>query len=381
MTRGQMIPKGQNKWLLRVYTGRVDGKKTYASETFHGTTSDARKALTKLHTAKDTHTLVRPGKLTVKEFLKQWLAGKRSITEGTRVSYERMIGYVNKSIGNLRLCELQKAGVESLVGVLIADGLSPRTIEYIHRVLHTALESAISQRLIVLNPAGKVELPKKLKRPPTVLSNEQVALFLETADAVKDPYACFFRVGFTTGMRPQETGGLKWSALDLFNGWASIVRVLQDNGKGKQFIAETTKGGNAAGKVALPKSTVAALLVHKKEQNADILKMGKDYHRLDLVFATPHGLPLDLNNVRRHFKAVLKAAKLPAIRFYDMRHSHATALLAGGADLAWVSSRLRHSNIKTTADHYAHVLPETHREMADRTENMLTFPPTKTKEA
>ncbi len=64
---------------------------------------------------------------------------------------------------------------------------------------------------------------------------------------------------------------------------------------------------------------------------------------IDLVFCQPDGKPLHLHNiVTRDFRRVTKQAKLPRIRFHDLRHSHATDLLAHGEHPKVVSERLGH---------------------------------------
>jgi integrase len=85
------------------------------------------------------------------------------------------------------------------------------------------------------------------------------------------------------------------------------------------------------------------------------------------------GAFLDPNNVRNRFKAALRRAALPAnVRLYDTRHSHATALLNEGVNLAWVSARLGHSSTTVTEAVYAKAKPEAHRQMAETMEQILS---------
>lgn len=67
-------------------------------------------------------------------------------------------------------------------------------------------------------------------------------------------------------------------------------------------------------------------------------------------------LPLSNNMITRHFKAALKAAGLPDMRIHDLRHSHASLLLASGVPVPEVAKRLGHSSSKTTMEAYAHIL-------------------------
>jgi integrase len=78
----------------------------------------------------------------------------------------------------------------------------------------------------------------------------------------------------------------------------------------------------------------------------------------DLVFTTESGTPLNRHNLRqRSFKALLKKAKLPEIRFHALRHTCATLLLTGGVHPKIVQELLGHSTIAVTLDTYSHVLP------------------------
>lgn len=84
--------------------------------------------------------------------------------------------------------------------------------------------------------------------------------------------------------------------------------------------------------------------------------MGSDkWANADLLFTTGNGTAVDPRNVHRHFKSALKRAGLRDCRFHDLRHSCATLLLAGGADMSYVQRILRHSQIALTMNTYAHL--------------------------
>lgn len=86
--------------------------------------------------------------------------------------------------------------------------------------------------------------------------------------------------------------------------------------------------------------------------------LGEGYHDYDLVFCQPDGKPLHAHNiVRRDFHKVLERAKLPKIRFHDLRHCHATLLLQQGVHPKVVQERLGHTTIGMTLDTYSHVMP------------------------
>lgn len=363
LKRGQMLDRGPNKWLLRIYRGRVAGKKQYSSKTVTGTTAQARQALTAMLREEDTDTFVPSSKLTLRDYLDQWLAGKIDVSAKTLSSYTDQLRHFD-TIGSLRITDLDTLAIQRCVKKMIEKGLSPRSVEYSVRVLHGALESAELQR----NPALKVIRPKRVKRGASVLTLSQVNTLLEkTAGTPAHP---LWRLLLTSGMRPQEAFALKWSDLELDAGWLSVRRVLVSDGEGGTALVEGAKADSER-RIALPESTVACLRDHRKSQARTIISLGSDYNRQDLVFANRFGRPLDVARVRRWWKKALSDAGLPEIRLYDARHTHLTALLASGADIAWVSARAGHKDLQTTRDHYAHVLPEVHREMGLMTERMM----------
>jgi len=89
------------------------------------------------------------------------------------------------------------------------------------------------------------------------------------------------------------------------------------------------------------------------------------------VFTSSIGTPIDLPNVTRAFKAVLKTAKLPRSRLHDLRHSCATLLLAQGVSARAVMETLGHSQVSLTLNTYSHVLPALQQDAADKMDAIL----------
>jgi integrase len=88
------------------------------------------------------------------------------------------------------------------------------------------------------------------------------------------------------------------------------------------------------------------------------MKLGPHYSDSGFIFAAPDGLPVDFKAAtRRRFGKLTASAEVVKIRPYDLRHSCASLLLAGGVHPKVVSERLGHSTITLTMDTYSHVLP------------------------
>ena len=81
-------------------------------------------------------------------------------------------------------------------------------------------------------------------------------------------------------------------------------------------------------------------------------------NELDLVFPNQVGKPMkDRNLVTYDFRPALRAAKLPIIRWHDLRHTYATLRVAKGDNIKDISRQLGHASISITLDIYSKSLP------------------------
>jgi Phage integrase family len=85
----------------------------------------------------------------------------------------------------------------------------------------------------------------------------------------------------------------------------------------------------------------------------------------DFVFASTRGTPLEGRNVSRMFGETLKRARLPQIRFHDLRNTFASLLIANGAHVKFISEQLGHASSQITLDRYGHLLGVTVDELAE----------------
>jgi integrase len=115
------------------------------------------------------------------------------------------------------------------------------------------------------------------------------------------------------------------------------------------------------------------LTEHKRKQFEQRLRTGKKYQNNNLVFAGPHGEPLNMRNLtRRHLQPILEAAKIsgPA-NLYRLRHSFVTLSLLAGVDAKTVSEAAGHASVAFTLDNYAHVLPKMRKYAARKIGKLL----------
>ena len=135
--------------------------------------------------------------------------------------------------------------------------------------------------------------------------------------------------------------------------------------EGDRFEFAPLKNDGKPRRVDLPGRAIEALRQHRS-------RLGAVPHPQTLVFTDTRGGPIRKSNlIRREFKPLLRSAKLPDIRFHDLRHTAATLALSLDIHPKVVQERLGHSQISTTLDTYSHVVPTLQREAADRIDRAL----------
>lgn len=369
---GQIIKKGDNRYLVRVYQGRdTNGKRRYFSRQIKGTRRDAQKLLTATLRDMDTGTFVEPTKLTVKEYLERWLkdAARPRVSRRTGNGYAGIVErYISPSLGAQRLDKLQALDIQKAYGDMLSRGLSARVVRHTHAVLHNALKQAVKWGILSRNPSDLVELPKVPHVERRVLSVEEAVRFIEAADML--PHGLIFVFALLSGMRPEEYLGLQWADVDLERRTAQVKRALVWHKRSWSF--EEPKTARSRRTVSLPRPLVEKLKAHRRAQAEQRLKLGSSWGALDLVFCSETGSPLQIPNITyRYFRPILEKAELPRIRLYDLRHTCATLLLMADEHPKVVSERLGHSTIVLTLDTYSHVLPTMQQQATARLENLL----------
>jgi integrase len=246
--------------------------------------------------------------------------------------------------------------------------LSPTSVRYVMLVLRIALSKAVRWGLVARNVAALVDLPRVPYKEVRVLSPDEIGRLLEASRG--DPIECLVRVALSTGVRVGEALGLTWRDVDLQRRLVRIEKSLQRiTGQG-QVLAETkTRRGRRT--IVLPVIAAEALLEQQRRQRDQRRAAGPDWREGDFVFTSSTGRPVDSRNVQRSFRRLLRGAKIPRIRFHDLRHSCASLLLAEGVAPRVVMETLGHSRIAVTMDTYTHVMPSLQRDAADAIDRSL----------
>jgi len=365
---GQIIARGDRRWLTRVYLGRdhETNKRNYHNRTIHGAMREAQAYLTRKLRERDLGRDLEGAKITLNEYLDRWIltAVRPRVREKTCQDYESMLRrYIRPNLGERVLASMRPLDLQMAYHQMLERGLSARTIRYTHAVLRSAMRQAVQWRLLLENPADGVKVPQQPRNEMQALTVEQARTLLKIA--LTTPYGPVLAVALTTGMRPSEYLGLKWQDIDCARQTISVVRSIRRlNGR---WCFLDTKRARSRRPIRL-QSWIVTLL---RELRTDRSEVTSPPEAVDLVFRTPWGEPINADSLAKRFKSVLKQAHLPILRLYDLRHKAATIALAVGVSPKVVSEQLGHASTAFTLDTYAHVLPHMQDEAVARIEAPL----------
>jgi integrase len=304
-------------------------------------------------------------------FLNQWLIAVRpTLRPKTYVSYEGIVRlHLVPELGRVALEKLSIDHVANLVNNKQADRrLSPTTVRYVLLILRNALGKAVRWGLVGRNVATLVDPPRVGHKDVRVLSPEETKKLLDAARG--EPIEGLIVLAVSTGVRLGEALGLQWHDIDLERRQLRISRSLQRVSGQGQVLTET-KTLRSRRTIVLPVRTAEALRALRARQGEWQRAAGSAWHKGNFVFTSSTGNPLDQRNVLRMFKRVLRKAKLPRMRFHDLRHSCASLLLAQHISPRVVMETLGHSRISVTMDTYTHVMPALMRDAADAMDRSL----------
>ncbi len=316
--------------------------------------------------------LAKQGKYTVGTWMDVWFenVAKIKVRPSSHQTYRGYIdNHIKPSIGNIPLeklttMELQKfyrklltsGRVERVEAAKQPKGLSAKTVRNINQVISSAMDFAIAQKIIAGNPCKAVALPKIEHKEMQTIPAERLQAFLTEAKAT-GVYEMYY-IELATGLRRGELLGLKWEDIDMKQGIIRVRRqIARINGK---IVEAPLKTKNSYRTVTISPQAIEVL-------NQQKVKTNDEY-----VFPSSNGGPISPDSVNNMLGRVLERARIPKVRFHDLRHTFATLALQNGVDIKTVSGMLGHFSAGFTLDTYAHVTTAAQKEAAQTMGNVLS---------
>jgi integrase len=325
--KGHIRERSPGRWAIVIdVRDPQTGQRKRRWHAFAGSKRQAQVEAARLISELQNGTRIDPSRMTVAAFLERWI--------------EHMQGQVSPRSHE-------------------RGGLSARTVTHMHRVLREALQQGVRWQMLARNPADAVKPPKVERKQMSVLGTDATVELIEAAR----PYRIFVPIllGVLCGLRRGEIAALRWRSVDLDTGQLMVVASIEQTKAGCR--EKETKSGRTRS-VALPATLVEELRRHRVQQAQELLQVGIRLTDDNHVVAQADGSSLQPNSLTHGFTTFLAERGLKRVRLHDLRHSHATHMLAAGVHPKVASERLGHSKVGITLDLYSHVLPGMQAEAA-----------------
>ena len=256
-----------------------------------------------------------------------YLKYERKLSNNTIVSYENDL----KDLYEFYKENIIKVNYNDLVKYINSlSNLNPRSIAHHITVINSFYSFLVLNEDIKVNPAENLSIPKLPKKLPQFLTIEEInkLLDIELNDAYSYRNKAMLELMYSSGLRVSELINVKTHDIDTSN---CIIRIM---GKGsKERI------------VPLGDYAIKYIEIYLKEYREKLAKREMN----DYLFLNNHGKRMTRQGF---FKMLKQQAKINNIKTefspHTLRHSFATHLLNGGADLRSIQEMLGHENISTT---------------------------------
>lgn len=364
MSKGHIRELSPGRWQLMydVEADPITGRRRQRSKVVRGARDAAELELARILSERNEGLPQEDRSLTVARLTELWLMARRTqLRSTTLVGYRQKLGYVTRMIGHRRVAGLTGGVITAMYGRLLEQGLSPRSVMHVHRVLRRMLADAVRWGYIRSNPTDAADAPHPDRVEMGTWTATQLRTFLDRW--ATDRWYPAWHLVATTGIRRGELSGLRWD--DLVDDVLEVQRSVSR----RDGVLEAGPPKTSAGRrsIALDAGTVQVLARWRQRQLEERMVMGGEWRGEGWMFAMEDGRLVDPDLfTHRWQKAVRRTPELPAIRLHDLRHTWATLAIKAGVPAKVVAERLGHSSVTVTLDVYTHRVDELHREAAEK---------------
>jgi integrase len=373
--KGHLRERSPGRWAIVIdVRDPQTGQRKRRWHSFAGTKRQAQIECARLLTELRNGTHIDPSRMTVAAFLERWIEHMQG--QVSPRSHERYAELIHKNVapllGGLVLAKLQPTHISTAYATALASGrrdgaggLSARTVTHMHRVLREALQQGVRWQLLARNPADVVKPPKVERKQMQVLNADGAIALLEAAR--ETPMFVPIMLGVRCGMRRGEVVALRWRNVDLERGQISVVASAEQTDRG---VREKEPKNGKGRTVVLSATEIEELRTHRCRQAEGLLALGVRLTDNHHVVAREDGQALQPRSLTHAFVKFARRHGFQ-IRLHDLRHSHATHMLAAGIHPKIAQERLGHSSVGITLDLYSHVLPGMQAEAVSRVDAVL----------
>jgi integrase len=366
------LQNGKTRYRTVVDAGRDENGKRIQLTITKDTKKEVLAERARIQSQRDAGTLIVPNKITVAEWLDQWLEYKqRDVEETTIRTYRLALVHAYDRLGHIRLQELGEDQVRDFIDALVIGGrrkggepgtrLAVSTVDGILIRLREALKRAVVRKLIAVNPAEsvrvalvdkKVDKQERDRPKPWTVSEVQAFIKGIEGDRLYAPLLLSLM-----GLRPAEVCGQRWADLDLQLGTLEMTntRTMVGNVKVLEKTAKTAAGERV---LPLPSKALEALKRFRAQQAREKLAAGEGYIDSGYVVVDELGIVRNTRQLREYAYRAMRRLGLRQVRLYDARHSCLSYLAVNGVPDVVLAAWAGHTNASFTKRKYVHVAPE-----------------------
>lgn len=297
--------------------------------------------------------------ISLEEFVRvEWrpnamLALKRSTVKYYGFQLER---HIIPALGSCSLYEISRTQIEAVLSDLRQKGHASGTLRGVRATFSTVLRAAVERGYLDKNPAHGIRIRSTGSRiEHRFYSPAQVRQLLPE---LTEPCRTVIKLAALTGLRIGEILALRWKRVDLLRGTIEVAETYSDG----EFGTPKTRSSNRV--IPMSGFLRGLLEAHRTETKSGAPN--------SLVFCTPSGTPLNQKNLyNRVLAPACDRIKQPRVSWHSFRHTHATLLTEVGESIKTAQALLGHSDLGTTLNTYAHVIPDSQRRAVEGVAEIL----------
>ena len=260
--------------------------------------------------------------------------------------------------------------------------LSAKTALNYYGCMSTMLAAAVRLGYIEHNPMDRVQRPKQKKNHKRMLSEEDAIRLIRALDELPEEDRCYriaVLLALLCGLRLGEVTALRYTDVSWKKKTISIGRSRKYTSETGTFEADP-KTDSAIRTIALPESMITLLQESRDQDLMDQIDYGIEdekakrpyrYHDRQMIIHSRFGAPMNKDTPSKWFRRFADEQGYPSTTFHDLRHAHASILVAHNVDIAAIASRMGHSDATVTLSTYTHPFAVHDRLAADILDKLL----------
>lgn len=314
--------------------------------------------------------------VTFNEFADAHLDSKSGLRPAVVSNYRYIFDdYLKPILGKYKMASIDSDLIDKVVRNVETRSFSLR--QKVNTQLKTIFSKALAKDVVARNPTGHLEMLKRTERVVyNTLDNKQINSLLTLPPGILPSHIkLYYKMSIYLGLRPEELIGLPVWNINMDKGEVKIDQVvywLKNPSEramypGKKFLILSPKTFTSNRVIPIGKELLKDIQIHLIE--------GYRENKHNLLFTSDQRTPMNYDNLRkRHWYRHRKAAGLPEMDLYDLRHTFASILAAEGTDMVKIKELMGHSDISTTANIYTHVMKRDNSAIAEKFEKYVNSP-------